>query len=68
METAVIGAVISRVQAVESDVAALRRMIAAEELTVSDHQYLSRCFDLLAMELDAVRQYIGGLGSTDRLA
>jgi hypothetical protein len=61
METATIGAVISRVEAVETDLAALRRTIAAEELSVSDHQYLSRCFDLLAMELDALRQYISAL-------
>jgi hypothetical protein len=63
VETATIGAVISRVGVVETELAALRRTIAAEELTVSDHQYLSRCFDLLAMELDALRQYISGLGS-----
>ena len=52
-----------RVQAIESDIVALRRTIDGEELSVSDHQYLSRCFDLLAMELDALRQYLHGLAS-----
>jgi hypothetical protein len=53
-------AVIVRVQAVEADIVALRRTIDGEELSVSDHQYLSRCFDLLTMELEAVRQYLQG--------
>jgi len=63
MDAATIGGVIARVQAIESDVVALRRTIDGEELSVSDHQYLSRCFDLLTMELDALRQYLGGLAS-----
>jgi hypothetical protein len=42
-------------------VAGLRRVIDGEPLSVSDRQYLSRCFDLLGMELEAVRQYLGGL-------
>ena len=63
MDAATIGDVIARVQAIESDVAALRRTIDGEVLSVSDHQYLSRCFDLLTMELDALRQYLGGLAS-----
>ncbi len=61
MDAETIGAVISRVQAVESDVAGLRRVIDGEPLSVSERQYLSRCFDLLGMELEAVRQYLGGL-------
>ena len=64
MDAETIGGVLARVQAIESDIAALRRMIDGEELSVSDHQYLSRCFDLLTMELDAVRQYLHGLAST----
>ena len=63
MDAETIGGVLARVQAIESDIAALRRMIDGEELSVSDHQYLSRCFDLLTMELDAVRQYLHGLAS-----
>ncbi|HEX6639819.1 MAG TPA: hypothetical protein VF215_01835 [Thermoanaerobaculia bacterium] len=50
-----------RVQVIASDVVALRRTIDGAELSVSDHQYLSRCFDLLTMELDALRQYLEGL-------
>jgi hypothetical protein len=53
-------AVIVRVQVIEADIVALRRIIDGEELSVSDHQYLSRCFDLLTMELEAVRQYLQG--------
>lgn len=64
MDAETIGGVLARVQAIESDVVALRRTIDGEELSVSDHQYLSRCFDLLTMELDAVRQYLHGLAST----
>ena len=63
MEAETIGEVIARVQAIESDVAALRRTIDGHELSVSDRQYLSRCFDLLTMELDALRQYLHGLAS-----
>jgi hypothetical protein len=63
MDAETIGGAIARVQAIESDVVALKRTIVGEELSVSDHQYLSRCFDLLTMELDAVRQYLRGLAS-----
>ena len=63
MHAETIGGVLARVQAIESDIVALRRTIDGEELSVSDHQYLSRCFDLLTMELDAVRQYLHGLAS-----
>ena len=61
MESGNIAAAIVRVQSIHADVENLRRVIDAEELTVSDRQYLSRCFDLLEMELGAVRQYLGGL-------
>lgn len=63
MDAETIGGVLVRVQAIESDIVALRRTIDGEELSVSDHQYLSRCFDLLTMELDALRQYLHGLAS-----
>ncbi|HEV3485863.1 MAG TPA: hypothetical protein VG106_10670 [Vicinamibacterales bacterium] len=61
MDAETIGAVIARVHGIESDVGALRRTIDAEQLSVSDRQYVSRCFDLLTMELDALRQYLRGL-------
>ena len=64
MDAETIGGVLARVQAIELDIVALRRTIDGEELSASDHQYLSRCFDLLTMELDAVRQYLHGLAST----
>lgn len=58
------GAVMSRVQAIASDIDALRRIVDAEPLSVSDRQYLSRCFELLQMELKALREYVGVLSST----
>ena len=61
MDAQTTGAVIARVQAIESDIGELRRTIDAEALSMSDRQYLDRCFDLLNMELEALRQYIGGL-------
>ncbi len=63
MDAETIGGAIARVQAIESDVVALKHTIGGEELSVSDHQYLSRCFDLLTIELDALRQYLRGLAS-----
>lgn len=61
MQAETAGHWIERVHAIEAEVAALRRTIQDELLDVSAHQYLSRCFDLLNMELDAVRQYIEAL-------
>ena len=58
-----IGALVSRVREIESDVTSLRRCIEGEDLATSDRQYLSRCFDLLDMELVALRQYVNGLQS-----
>jgi hypothetical protein len=56
-------AVISRVQEIETDVGALRRALDTEQIAEGDRQYVSRCFDLLAMELEALRQYLRGLSS-----
>ena len=39
----------------------LREAIAAEPLALNQQQYLARCFDLLHMELAAVRTYIADL-------
>jgi hypothetical protein len=61
MQEETAGALVRHVQTIESDVAALRQVLDAEELAVSDRQYLTRCFDLLDMELVAIRQYIDGL-------
>ncbi|HEX2122239.1 MAG TPA: hypothetical protein VHL59_11400 [Thermoanaerobaculia bacterium] len=40
---------------------ALQITVAAEPLAVNQLQYLARCFDLLHMELTAVRTYIADL-------
>ncbi|HEX7829478.1 MAG TPA: hypothetical protein VF787_07465 [Thermoanaerobaculia bacterium] len=58
-----ITAAITRVQSLTSDVDSLRRSIDAQDLPLNDRQYLSRCFDLLEMELTALRDYLGGLSS-----
>jgi hypothetical protein len=58
-----ITAAITRVQSLTTDVDSLRRSIDAQDLPLNDRQYLSRCFDLLEMELAALRDYLGGLSS-----
>ena len=54
--------VIERMQLIETDVASIRQTVESEELGTSDRRYLSRCFDLLDMELRALKQYLLGLG------
>lgn len=54
--------VIERMQVIETDVAAIRQTVESEDLGTSDRRYLSRCFDLLDMELRALKQYLLGLG------
>ena len=49
-------------QLIETDVASIRQTVESEDLGVSDRRYLSRCFDLLDMELRALKQYLLGLG------
>jgi hypothetical protein len=61
MNAETIEAVMTHMQAIESDIDGMRRAIDAESLAASDRQYLARCFDLLNMEVEALRQYIGGL-------
>ena len=61
MNGAVITAVLSRIETMESDLGRLRVIVDAEQLSISDQQYVARCFDLLHMELEALRQYLGGL-------
>lgn len=55
--------VVARVRSLELQVTTLRRSIDAESLPITDRQYLSRCFDLLDMELGALRQYLNGMAS-----
>lgn len=62
MDAETMDAAVARVQSIAKDVSELRRALDAQALPVSDRQYLSRCFDLLAMELGALRQYLEGMG------
>lgn len=61
MEAETIGVLLEQVHAIEEQIRGLRRTVDAEALAVSDRQYLSRCFDLLDMELGAIGQYIDGM-------
>jgi hypothetical protein len=63
MEKETINALTSRLGTLQSDVSAMRRTIDAEQLAITDRQYLSRCFDLLDMELTAVRDFIAALAN-----
>ena len=52
---------IARIRAIEADVDRLQATVAAEAFAANQQQYLARCFDLLHMELSAVRTYIAHL-------
>ncbi len=52
---------IGRLQSITTEVDSLRRSIDEQELSASDRQYLSRCFELLQMELEALQEYLAGL-------
>jgi hypothetical protein len=51
-------ALTGRIRSIEAELDALQSAIAAEQLARSERQYLARCFELLHMELDAVRACI----------
>ncbi len=53
---------IARIRSIESEVDALQKIISAEALPENHRRYLARCFDLLHMELAAVRVYIATCG------
>jgi hypothetical protein len=53
--------VLRHVETMAADVAAMRRTIVTQDLATSDLQYLCRCFDLLDLELGAVRDYVNGM-------
>lgn len=61
MQTETVGTLLDQLHRIEEQVGALRRTLDRETLAVSDRQYLSRCFDLLDMELGALGQYLDGL-------
>jgi hypothetical protein len=52
---------IARIRSIQADLNLLQQTVAAEPLAASQQQYLARCFDLLHMELTAVRTYIADL-------
>jgi hypothetical protein len=53
---------IARVRTIQADVAELRRAIDGQPVGTTDRQYLGRCFDLLDLELAALRDYLAGMG------
>lgn len=61
MTAEAVDALIARIQSMDADVEVLRTAVDAEALAANQRQYLARCFDLLHMELAAVRSYIEGL-------
>lgn len=61
MQPEAISQVIERIQMIESGMASIREAVESEDLGTSDRRYLSRCFDLLNMELRALKQYLLGL-------
>lgn len=65
MQPETISEIVVRMRVIETDVAALRHSVESEQLAFSDRRYLSRCFDLLDMELRALRQYLVGLDAGD---
>jgi hypothetical protein len=58
MKSETADAMIARLHAIEAEVNVLQSAVAAEPLPANQQQYLTRCFDLLHMELTALRTYI----------
>lgn len=56
-----VDALVARIQSMNAEVEVLRATVEAESLAANQRQYLARCFDLLQMELTAVRSYVEGL-------
>jgi hypothetical protein len=53
-----IAAAAVRLLTIEEEAAGLRRLLDNERMTPGDRAYLSRCFDLLDMEIRAVREFL----------
>lgn len=64
MKAEIVETLTVRIEAIETEVALLQSMVEEEVLAPNQRQYLARCFDLLHMELAAVRSYIAGLPSS----
>lgn len=58
MKPETVEALVGRIEAIEAEVGVLRSTVEGEVLAPNQRQYLARCFDLLHMELAAVRSYI----------
>lgn len=58
MDSLTLRAAIALTRQIEWDVMELHRLIELERLRTGDRQYLSRCFDLLTMELLALREFM----------
>jgi hypothetical protein len=58
MEQTNVDAAISRLRTIATEVGALRQELDELGLAVSDRQYVSRCFDLLGMELTALQEFL----------
>jgi hypothetical protein len=52
---------LAEVTTLATNVATLRRALDGEPLSTADRQYLSRCFDLIDLELAALREFVEGL-------
>ena len=50
-----------RLEAIEGEAASLRELFEAAALSHGDRAYILRCFDLLEMELRAMRQFLVSL-------
>jgi hypothetical protein len=61
MKQETMDALIARIQSIEAEVGVLQSAVEAEVLAANQQQYLARCFDLLHLELTAVRSYIAAL-------
>jgi hypothetical protein len=53
--------VLARLEELQRGVDALRRTVDGSRYAISDRQYLARCFDLLTMEMTALREYLAGM-------
>lgn len=54
-------ALIERIRSLEAEVEVLQCTVEREPLSANQQQYLARCFDLLHMELTAVRTYVADI-------
>lgn len=58
MKPETVEALVGRIEAIAAEVGVLQSTVEGEVLAPNQRQYLARCFDLLHMELAAVRSYI----------